>query len=74
MSDRLRRTPVQKCGKTMEIKPMTNETGDTKELITTLTLALSQKAALASDANDALKYSQSALNLAHTLATLHYMK
>ena len=53
---------------------MTNETGDTKELITTLTLALSQKAALASDANDALKYSQSALNLAHTLATLHYMK
>ena len=51
----------------MEIKPMT------VEKIEAATKALAVKAGTA-DANDALKYSQAALNLAHVLATLNYMK
>ena len=51
----------------MEIKPMTVEN------IEAATKALAVKAGTA-DANDALKYSQAALNLAHVLATLNYMK
>jgi len=58
----------------MEIKPMTEEN---MLLVYTLleaaTKSLAVKAGTA-DANDALKYSQAALNLAHVLATLNYMK
>ena len=54
----------------MEIKPMTND-GAEKIEATIKDLAVKAGAA---EANDVLKYSQAALNLAHVLATLYNMK